>query len=329
MVDARASGTGRPTPTSARTMAARWNISICASAKAAAAPSRPAGSVGPPSAGSRSWPSAHDTDRYSTISACSIAASCSSSASTCSRVSCSVGTAGSPTDTVSPRPALFSPLRTHSVASPTPRQRGPATGCDRTTRGFGTSGLEDGVGQQVDLADVCRGGEVDQLVGAGLGEPVPVLDGHLGAHDRAAGDPARQLVAEEAVVVAEIAVGVLLGGVAEREVAQGNQPRLVVPARRLPGRPGLRRPGRQVVGPPTAHRPAAAELRGASIGRIGGAADQELGTAGPARRWTDRAGEAALGSIPDRLHLTQHRVHPLATGLQRHVADVVVVGPPA
>src|SRR5204863_10206718 len=51
----------------------------------------------------------------------------------------------------------------------------------------------------------------------------------------AGGDHLCRLLAEEVVVVGQIAVRVLLGVVAEREVAERGEPRLPVPLRVLPG----------------------------------------------------------------------------------------------
>src|SRR5215218_247268 len=90
------------------------------------------------------------------------------------------------------------------------------------------SSVAERVRQQIDLLGIVGGGAEDQLAAAGLGEGGDVLAHGLRVLGGAAGDEAGDLLAQPAVVVGQVGVGVRLGVVAEREVSQAHQPRLAL-----------------------------------------------------------------------------------------------------
>src|SRR3954453_3353383 len=113
---------------------------------------------------------------------------------------------------------------------------------------------EDGFGQEVDLGWIRRRGEEDVFVAAELFEgPKKILD-----RLRVSGDPPGHLlrgVADERVVVGDVAMRLLPRVVAEGEVAERHDPRIAFAAGGRPGLPHLRQALGEAVRWPAAHDP--------------------------------------------------------------------------
>src|SRR5262249_27074951 len=113
-----------------------------------------------------------------------------------------------------------------------------------------------GVGQELDLPECRRAREQGPLVAAGAPGPGHRVLDLLLAGERAADDEVLVLRGQEAVVVAQVGVGVALGVLAEGEVGEALEPRRPLAAGLLPGLPGRRGALREAVGPTAAGGPA-------------------------------------------------------------------------
>src|SRR3954454_13818307 len=218
-----------------------------------------------------------------------------------------------------------------AVAVGATRGTGPARAsapgaCPGIRRAPADASLQNGFGQQVDLGRIGRRREQHELVAASLFEcSHTVLDrlgvsGHAGRH--LLGE-----VADECVVIGDVAVDLFAGALAKAEVAECRLARLTRATGLRPRRVQLLDLARKTLGRASAHHPAAV-ARGALERDIGAAADHHFRAAVAGLR-PDAAGEPDLFAAPEAGHLVELAIEGRPTLAEVQAAGLKVVVAPA
>src|SRR3954451_3895321 len=221
--------------------------------------------------------------------------------------------------------------RVRAVAVGATRGTGPARAsapgaCPGIRRAPADASLQNGFGQQVDLGRIRRRREQHELVAASLLEGLhTILDrarisGHAGRH--LLGE-----VADECVVVGDVAVDLFAGALPEAEVAERRLARLTRATGLRPRRVQLLDLAWETLGRPSAHHPAGV-ARGALERDIGAAADHHFWAA-IARLRPYAAGEPDRFAAPEAGQLIELAIEGCPTLAEVQAACLKVVLAPA